>query len=169
MPDRPRMPACRLLSLSFSWSLSTAARVAIVAGLIGTLLAGGFAFWLRREVYETRYAVAEKAAQDDLVRLRMSIMTNRSYQRADYTTTQTPYEIADSSGQLIRASDILRGYQGSGPVLPDPRPGRLWVGDVRVPLRGYDPALTNCLGASPDDWSCNEKKRLNGRNIKVFR
>ncbi|HZX05137.1 HAMP domain-containing sensor histidine kinase [Kribbella sp.] len=150
-------------------SLSTAARVALVSGLIGTLLAGGFAYWLRRDVYHSRYAVTEEAARADLLRIRLDVLRTHRYQGHDDAAAPVTYEIANSAGKIIEASDLLKGYQGSGPVAPTPRPGRLRLDDLRVTVRGYNPGLAGCVGRSPDDPRCHQMKRLNGRNVKVVR
>ncbi|MEV0291464.1 HAMP domain-containing sensor histidine kinase [Kribbella sp. NPDC050820] len=152
--------------------LSTAARVTVVAGLIGTLLAAGFAFWLRHEVYESRYRVTERVAEEARFRIFNNAWTNRTLtDQANGFMLHPTYEIVDSSGRIIESTGELRAYQQTGSVAPvPPRRDTFEMDSLEVTFGEYDPSRDGCVGLRLEDHKrCEYAKRLAGRRIKVFR
>lgn len=157
--------------MSRRFSLSTAARVTVVAGLLSAALAGGFAYWIRHEVYTARYQVSDEEAYASLVEL-----TNTARQ-IDSLRWPLPggrraipvFEIVDSGGWIASQSEDLMGYQGKGPVLPAPPPGPGHTGEfkTRVVLGSYDASRDGCK----PEWQelCDPARRLAGREVEVRR
>ncbi|GAB3937941.1 hypothetical protein GCM10029976_051710 [Kribbella albertanoniae] len=159
--------------------LSTAARVTVVAGVVSALLAGGFAFWIRHEVYTSRYEVVRERAHKtrDLIANNMGIL---ALHRGDAPTVSHPatdelYEIVDSAGRTSEVSTAVSPFQMKGrPVQPAPGPDEEsgWDGDQYVTFGAPDPDARGKACApsiAPEHSVCATIARLSGRRLEAYR
>ncbi|TDD59263.1 hypothetical protein E1263_15945 [Kribbella antibiotica] len=100
--------------------ISTAARVAIVAGLVATLLAEGFAFWIRHEVYSSRYDVLQERARaaGELIISNIWIVSAAPDKPPllSFPRTEELYEVVDSYGRRLDVSTEVRAFQKGRPL-----------------------------------------------------
>jgi len=159
---------------------STAARVTVVAGLIGSLLAGGFAFWIRHEVYTSRYEVSRQRAHTtrDLIVNNLAILALQRRGAAptvSFPQTDELYEIVNNAGRTASASSAIPAFQPNGrPVQPVPNAaeGSEWNGDRYVTFGVPDPKIQQKVCGStsgPNQSVCATINRLSGRRLKVYR
>ncbi|WP_405063986.1 HAMP domain-containing histidine kinase [Kribbella sp. NBC_01505] len=159
---------------------STAARVTVVAGLVSALLAGGFAFWIRHEVYTSRYEVLQKRA-----RLTMNMLvgetevikgTSRTPMSLEHPATDDVFEIVDDKGELWDSGNQLWPFQGhTRPLQPVPLSGEEseWLGGHYVTIGSPDAkheAQESMLCQDPHiSDRCALIKRMTGQRVEIFR
>ncbi|MFB6720191.1 sensor histidine kinase [Kribbella sp. NPDC056345] len=158
---------------------STAARVTVVAGLLSALLAGGFAYWIRHEVYTSRYDVERERAHTarDLIVNNLRILEGDPGDRPhlSFPRTDELYEIVDSAGRIAEASTALEALQAKGrPVQPrpDPKEKSEWNGDQYIAVGVPDPGLKEeaCDPKILPPYSvCATLNRLSGRRLAAYR
>jgi signal transduction histidine kinase len=152
-------------------ALSTAARVTLIAGLLSAALAAGFAYWIRNEIYATRYQVSDKEAEDVLLDLQNAAELQRSARWMVLRGSRDlpSFQVVDSGGWIAHTSDSLKGFSGRGPIVAPPaRGGDRAAYDLSVVLGNYDDSLDVCGGDSRlDEASCDDDRRLAGRRLKV--
>lgn len=153
-------------------SLSTAARVTVVAGLLSAVLAGGFAYWIRHEIYTERYRLSDMEAERTASDMLATAEQNRSLRWSIPPSLKVmpDYQIVDSTGWIAGASQSLVGYTHAGPLLPAPSP-RSEQGEfeTRVVLGRYDGSRDVCgneVHLSPES-ACDRDRRLAGKDLKV--
>ncbi len=158
--------------------LSTAARVTVVAGLISALLAGGFAYWIRHEVYTSRYEVLEKRARQTLNMLvgntEMLKTTARSQLALEHPGTDDVFEIVDDSGRVADAAGLVSLFQGFDRALqPLPLPGEEseWAGGHYVTVGTPDPQEMKFEreACKRDPEPCDLVARLAGQRVEIYR
>ncbi|MFC9687820.1 sensor histidine kinase [Kribbella sp. NPDC056951] len=159
--------------------LSTAARVTVVAGLVSSMLAAGFAFWIRHEVYTSRYKVSLVQAQTALDAIRGDIgITAGGPGRAPTLARHDSdeyFEIVDSYGRTLAVSDrIVHLQPGGRPIQPVPRPDETsqWDAGNYVTVAAPDPAKLQEICASESTRNsriCVGLNRLPGRRLEVVR
>ncbi len=160
--------------------LSTAARVTLVAGLISALLAGGFAYWIRHEVYTSRYEVLRLRAHQAMNMLVGSSAMTRTTAGAplvmDSPETTELFEIVDDSGRIAGIADLLFTFQGATSdrsVQPRPLPGEAseWTGRRYITLGTADwTYLRPQCGQGPTtNTYCAQLGRMSGQRVEVYR
>ncbi|MET7283617.1 HAMP domain-containing sensor histidine kinase [Kribbella sp. NPDC005582] len=156
--------------------LSTAARVTVVAGLISALLAGGFAYWIRHEVYTSRYEVERERANTtrDLIADNLAVELHRgNASTVTFPATTQLYEIIDSAGRTVKIHPALAPFQTNGrPIQPRPLPREAiaWDGDRAITFGAPDPKLQQHACTLESDRSiCATVGRLSGRRLKAYR
>ncbi|MEV8375089.1 HAMP domain-containing sensor histidine kinase [Kribbella sp. NPDC056861] len=152
-------------------ALSTAARVTLVAGLLSAALAAGFAFWIRNEIYATRYQVSDQEAEDVLLDLQNAAEVQHSVRWMVLRGSRDlpSFQVVDSDGWIAHTSDSLKGFSGHGPIVAPPARGTdTSAYDLSVVLGSYDNALDACNQETGlDEASCDDDRRLAGRRLKV--
>jgi signal transduction histidine kinase len=152
------------------FSLSTAARVTVVAGLLSAVLAGGFAYWIRHEVYTERYRVSDEEAYASLIDLSATARRARDPRfTLQSGRREVPvFEIRSSDGRRLNWNHGPLGSLVKSTMLPAPLPGEGNRGEfeTRLVLRSYDKAQDHC---DPRWDFCGATRRLAGREVKVRR
>ncbi|GAA1690023.1 hypothetical protein GCM10009745_39120 [Kribbella yunnanensis] len=159
--------------------LSTAARVTVIAGVIGALLAAGFAFWIRHEVYTSRYEISLRQAQTTLDEMRgdMEILSGGPGRvpSVAYAGTDEYFEIVDSYGRTLLVADGLELLRpGAPPIQPVPRPDEVsgWRGGHYWTAAAPDPRKLQEICGSPTTYNsrrCVRLERLTGRRLETVR
>jgi signal transduction histidine kinase len=149
--------------------LSTAARAALVSGLIAALLALGFAFWIHHQIYTSRYDELEHQADTDRAELIGRMFGYRTLQPESegYSPVESAYEIVDDAGQVLEASGDLIAF-GPGPVAP--LPNRHQLKDSQFVTVRAPAADARCAAKPPgEDHFCDTARRMTGRRLWVNR
>jgi hypothetical protein len=163
MRDRPR------------FALSIAARTALVAGLVGALLATGFSLWLRHTVYAGRYEATSERAMSQLTAMLMDAERKqvRPGSPGDrwFGAIDASYQTVGSNGQVLATADTLLPVVGSAPLTPVPAESTTW-GPYRVKVRlgAYQPTgvcVPNPLKA-PYRY-CDQLRTLAGGEVEAWR
>jgi signal transduction histidine kinase len=153
--------------------LSTAARTALVAGLVGGVLALGFSLWLRHTVYAERYEASSERAAADLFAMLTDGERRRDFPGTgdEFDPIDATYETVGSDGKVLALSERLAPFVGDGPLSPVPPRSTTW-GPYRVKLRlGSYASKGVCApepGKAPDAY-CDDAKTLAGQEIEVWR
>jgi len=155
--------------MSRRFSLSTAARVTVVAGLLSAALAAGFAYWIRHEVYTSRYQLSDEEAYASLLDLSETARRTRNldFPLMPGRRTVPTFEVRSSDGRVLGWQNDPLGPLARRPMLPAPLPGDEHTGDfqTRLVLPTYQKSLGDCDYRAP---RC-EITRLSGREVKVRR
>jgi signal transduction histidine kinase len=160
MPDRRRRPR-----------LSTAARGALVAGLVAALLAVGFAFWVHHQIYTSHYRQLEHKADADRRELIRRMHDHRTLLPAEggyNPSEEAAYEVVDSSGQVLESSSEVAGF-GRTPVAPRPTTDHGSDDNMFVTVRApgpQEPCATTPPGVT---HPCDAARRMSGRRLWVIR
>ncbi|GAA0623347.1 HAMP domain-containing histidine kinase [Kribbella sandramycini] len=160
--------------------LSTAVRVSLVAGLLAAILATGFAFWMRHEIYATRYKDlqyrAEQARNLMMGNLR-AVPAERSWPFSfEHPPTDQVVEIVEDNGNVPEYSSELSAHvDDDGPAL-QPLPAK-WAPRSSqdrqyVTFGAPNPERLDAAcgsGATQEASTCQDIKNLAGRRIEYYR
>ncbi|MFI5736257.1 sensor histidine kinase [Kribbella sp. NPDC051587] len=161
------------------FKLSTAARVTIVAGVIGTLLAGGFAYWIRHEVYASRYEVMQKRARQALNMIVGNMEATNTKAGTpvgvQYPSTDEQYEIIDNAGRVVESGGLVRLFQRERPLQPVPAPAEEseWLGRHYATLGTLDAEAQRLeretCEAQVNAEECALVERMAGQRVEIYR
>jgi signal transduction histidine kinase len=157
------------------FTLSIAARIALVAGLVGAALAIGFTGWLRHAVYAERYEASSDRAAADL----FAMLTDGERRQIFPGTGGEPwrdpidatYQTVNSDGEILATAETLMPLAGDTPLTSVPSKATTW-GPYRVKVRlgEYKPA-GRCVpepSKAPDSY-CDRAKTLAGQEVEAWR
>ncbi|MEU4395351.1 HAMP domain-containing sensor histidine kinase [Kribbella sp. NPDC023855] len=146
----------------------------VVAGLLSAVLAGGFAYWIRHEIYTERYRLSDTEARETVLAMLLTVQQERSLRwpvPRDTRGTYPLYQIVDSTGWIASTSEVLRGYTYTKPLVPAPARGRQRASEfeTRVVLGRYDGSRDLCGSdaAALPETACERDRRLAGQDLKV--
>jgi signal transduction histidine kinase len=156
------------------FTLSIAARTALVAGLVGGVLAIGFTVWLRHTVYSDRYeATSERAAAD------LSAMLTDGERRRDFPgaggeqwrdLSDATYQTVSSDGKVLVTAETLMPFAGDAALTAFPPKATTW-GPYRVKVRlGAYEAKGVCTPepSKATNSYCDQARTLAGQQVEAW-
>ncbi len=157
------------------FTLSIAARTALVAGLVGGVLAAGFSIWLRHTVYTERYEATSERTSSQLTAMLMDAERKQVFPGLSgdpsLSAIDGSYQTVSSNGQVLATADTLIPVAGSTPLTPVPAESTTW-GPYRVKVRlgEYQPhGVCAPLPLKAPDRYCDQVRTLAGREVEAWR